>query len=132
MWLARQPAVADCSVLAAMLFSETQAEEAMELLTQRALHAPNLLSYELASVGLKKRLAGATAAEIDTAFADFAEQRIELHPVPAAAAYELAAQLELSSYDAAYLWLAAELNAPLLTFDRRLAQAAARHLGNPR
>lgn len=132
LWMARQPVVADCSVLAAMLFAEAQAEEAMELLTQRALHAPSLLPYELASVGLKKRRAGATAAEIETALADFAQQRIELHPAPAAIVCELAQQHELGAYDAAYLWLAAELNAPLLTFDRRLAQAAARHLGNPR
>jgi predicted nucleic acid-binding protein len=131
LWLARPPVVADCSVLAAMLFAEAQADDAMALLAQRAVHAPTLLPYELASVGLKKRRAGATHAEVDTALADFADQRIELHPVPAAAASALAAEHNLSAYDAAYLWLAAELQAPLLTFDQRLARAAQQHLGRP-
>ena len=35
----------------------------------------------------------------------------------------------LSAYDAAYLWLAAELKAPLATFDAKLGKAAQRHLG---
>ena len=104
LWLARPPVVADCSVLAAMLFAEPQADDAMALLSQRAVHAPTLLPYELASVGLKKRRAGATPAEVDTALGDFAEQRIELHPAPAAEVSALAAQHGLSAYDAAYLW----------------------------
>ncbi len=128
-WLARPAVVADCSVLAAMLFAEPQADEAAALLTQHAVHAPSLLPYELASVGVKKLRAGATAAEINTALADFAEQRIELHAAPAAAVSALAAQHKLSAYDAAYLWLAAELHAPLLTFDQGLARAAQQHLG---
>ncbi len=36
---------------------------------------------------------------------------------------------QLSAYDAAYLWLAAELKAPLATFDAKLAAAAQAHLG---
>jgi len=129
MWLARPPVVVDCSVLAAMLFDETQADEAMAMLTKHALHAPQVLTCDLASVGLKKLRAGATATEIDIAFTDFAEQRIELHSAPAAAVYALAQMHALSACDAAYLWLAAELKVPLLTFDRQLAQAAARLLG---
>ena len=35
---------------------------------------------------------------------------------------------DLTAYDAAYLLLAATLQAPLLTFDQRLSQAAQRHL----
>jgi len=41
----------------------------------------------------------------------------------------LAMRYELSAYDAAYLWLAGVLGAPLATFDRKLGQAAGRHLG---
>ena len=36
------------------------------------------------------------------------------------------------AYDAAYLWLAAELDAPLATFDRRLVAAAGKLLGRRR
>ena len=35
----------------------------------------------------------------------------------------------LSAYDAAYLWLAAQLKAPLATFNRKLGEAAQAHLG---
>jgi len=37
----------------------------------------------------------------------------------------------LTAYDAAYLSLAKTMNAPLLTFDLKLADAAARALGSP-
>jgi len=40
----------------------------------------------------------------------------------------LAGRYQLSAYDAACLWLAAELKAPLATFDRRLGDAARTHL----
>ncbi len=41
----------------------------------------------------------------------------------------LAKRENLSAYDAAYLQLAIELNAPLATFDRTLGQAAEQVLG---
>ena len=41
----------------------------------------------------------------------------------------LARRENLSAYDAAYLQLAIELNAPLATFDRTLGQVAERVLG---
>jgi len=40
----------------------------------------------------------------------------------------LANRWSLGACDAAHLWLAAELKAPLATFDQRLAQAARQHL----
>jgi len=129
MWLLRQPIVADCSVVAALVFAEDNDEQAGALLRERALHAPTLLPYELANVASKKLRAGASLQETETALADFDEQRIELHPVPAAGALDLARRYTLSAYDAAYLWLAAELKAPLATFDRKLGEAARRHLG---
>ncbi len=36
---------------------------------------------------------------------------------------------QIVGYGAAYLWLAAEPNAPLATFDEKLAAAAQTHLG---
>jgi predicted nucleic acid-binding protein len=129
LWLQRPPVVADCSVLAALLFNEPAGEDAGAMLVDKAVHAPTLLPYEVASVAGKKLRAGALQAEVDAALADFAEQRIELHAVPPDAAAALAARYGLSAYDAAYLWLAAELRAPLATFDRALGLAAGRHLG---
>jgi predicted nucleic acid-binding protein len=129
LWLARPPVVADCSVLAALLFAEPSQRQAIELLVGRAVHAPTLLPYELANVAAKKLRAGATRAEVDGALGGFAEQRIELHAAPADALCALTAKYALSAYDAAYLYVAAELQATLATFDRQLAEAAQRHLG---
>ncbi|MDP3414253.1 MAG: type II toxin-antitoxin system VapC family toxin, partial [Polaromonas sp.] len=41
---------------------------------------------------------------------------------------DLAMRYGLSAYDAAYLWLAADLKCPLATFDDKLAAAARTHL----
>lgn len=129
LWLMRPPVVVDCSVLAAVLFAETHRNDAADMLASRAMHAPTLLPYEMANVAAKKLRAGATQAEIDTALADFAEQRIELHAAPAEAVCTLCLRHGLSAYDAAYLWVAVELQATLATFDRKLAEAAQRQLG---
>ena len=131
LWLQRPPVVADCSALAALIFEEPAGDEAAAMLVDRALHAPSLLPFELASVAVKKQRAGATQDWVDAALQAYTEQRIDLHPVPPEAAARLAARYALSAYDAAYLWLAAELAAPLATFDSKLAQAAQRHLAAP-
>ena len=126
----RPPIVVDCSALSAVLFDEPARDEALARLIGRSLHAPNLLDHEIASVALKKRRRQEGPADaLAQALADYAASDIVLHPVDLVAQYELAARYELSAYDAAYLWLAAELKAPLATFDRRLAEAAQAHLG---
>ena len=131
LWLQRLPVVADCSALAALIFEEPAGDEAAAMLIDRALHAPSLLPYELASVASKKLRAGAPQDWVEAALQAYTEQRIDLHPVPPEAAARLAARYALSAYDAAYLWLATELKAPLATFDRKLATAAQRHLAAP-
>ena len=130
MWHTRSPVVVDCSVLVACLFGEPQAEDAQALIIGKALHAPTLLPFELSNVARSKLRAGAPRAAVEDAMQEFADQRFQLHPAPPLALLALADSFDLSAYDAAYLWLAAELQAPLVTFDRRLAAAAQRHLGN--
>ena len=125
----RPPIVVDCSALSAILFDEPARDEAVARLTGRSLHAPNLLEHEIVSVALKKRRKDWPADALAQALRDYAAQDIELHPVDLIAQYELATRYELSAYEAAYLWLAAELRAPLATFDRRLAEATQAHLG---
>lgn len=92
--------------------------QALEKIQGRTLNAPCLLQTEIASVALKKVLhmtqrcpSSCTASTPPTLFA-------------------LAWRYNLSAYDASYLWLAAELKAPLTTFDEKLAAAAQIHLAS--
>jgi predicted nucleic acid-binding protein len=123
--------VADATVLAAVIFSEAEHEQAVALLRGRTLSAPHLLDYEMASVALKKlrreRLAESTVAESLETYAALA---IERYAVATGVVLSLAQRCGLTAYDAAYLWLAEQLEAPLATFDDQLARAAGKHLAN--
>ena len=101
LWIQRPPVVADCSVVAALVFAEPACEDAAALLSHKAVHAPALLPFEVANVARSKRRAGMPPAAMEDALRDFAEQRIALHPVPADAMAQLALRYELSTYDAA-------------------------------
>ena len=128
-YLARAPMVVDCSALAGLLFQETWRDLAAEKIHGRSLHAPFLLQTEIASVALKKHRKGFVELAAD-ALAQYAEMDIDLHRVEPQHALALALRYQLSAYDAAYLWLAAELKAPLATFDEQLAAAAQMHLAS--
>lgn len=125
----RPPMVVDCSAISAILFDEPARDQALERLAGHNLHAPNLLDHEIVSVALKKRKQDWPAASLALALADYAAYDLALHPIDLAAQHELALRYRLSAYDAAYLWLAAELKAPLATFDQKLATAGQAHLG---
>lgn len=127
-YLHAQPVVVDCSALAGILFQEPWADVAAQQLVGKRLHAPHLLAVELASVALKKHKQGFGDVAAD-GLAQLAELDLALHPLPPEAVWSLAVQYKLTAYDAAYLWLAAELTCPLVTFDEQLAQAAHTHLG---
>jgi predicted nucleic acid-binding protein len=121
--------VADATVLAAAIFGEGEQHQAVALLQGRALTAPHLVDYEMTSVALKKlrreRLPDAAVAAALDAYAALA---IERHAVDPTAVLSLAHRYKLTAYDAAYLWLAERLEAPLATFDTLLARAAQEHL----
>jgi predicted nucleic acid-binding protein len=124
-YLYRPPLVTDASVIAAALFDEGGQPEAVALLHGRELHAPHLLDYEIASVGLKKLRREKLQSEvIAAALRAFAQLPIELHPVDAEATVRMADRYDLTVYDAAYLYVAQQLTAPLATLDGRLAAAA--------
>ena len=119
---ARPPLVVDCSVLAAVLFDEPNRDVAAQALAGKDLFAPDVLADELVSVAVNKARHGLEAvarqALVDFAELELTRCRSDLH-----AQWRLALEYELSAYDAAYLWLAAELGAPLVTFDERLGSA---------
>ena len=125
----RPPLVVDCSVLSAVLFEEPMRDEALRQLVGKELHAPTLLDHEIANVAVKKQRHDWPAESIAMALSDYATQEIALHRADVAEQAALAHQYGLSAYDAAYLWLAAELKAPLATFDAKLGKAAMQHLG---
>ncbi len=129
-YLMRQPLVVDCSILAGRVFQEEWRQHAAEIIAGRSLHAPQLLVTEMTSVALKKHKRG--MAEIAReGLQAFASLDIQLHLVAEPAqVLALALRYELSAYDASYLWLAAELKAPLATFDQALGTAAREHLGS--
>jgi predicted nucleic acid-binding protein len=130
-WRARPALVVDCSIVVASLFDEPDADAATRALGSHALHAPTLLPFEFANVARSKSRAGAPDVRVQAALQTFDDLRIELHPVTAARMHALALASGLTAYDAAYLALALALGAPLLTLDQKLADAAARALGQP-
>lgn len=125
------PVVIDCSVWVALVFNEPAAHEAAALLYGKVMHAPTLLSYEFGNVVVSKRRGKVDPVDIERALREFTQQSINLHAVPAEAMSAVASRCGLSAYDAAYLWLARSLKAPLLTFDAKLNEAAASYLSLP-
>lgn len=116
-------------MIAATVFSGTEHLQAVALLRGRALCAPYLVDCELANVGLKKPKEGhPSETEVVGSLDDFSAMAIERHAIDLSSVLRLVRRYRLTACDAAYLWLAEQLQAPLATFDAKLAQAARRHL----
>jgi predicted nucleic acid-binding protein len=127
-YLVRPPVVVDCSAICAVLFDEPERADAATQKAGKTLYAPYLLDHEVISVALKKRRLQWPAESLALALDAYDTWQIEMRETNPLAQYELAARYQLSAYDAAYLWLAGELKAPLATFDEKLAKAARAHL----
>jgi predicted nucleic acid-binding protein len=106
-----------------VLFDEPEAAPVVAAVTGSLL-APGLLRYELASIcasklGNEPKRAQLTLQRyrlLPGLAIEFAEPDWDALPL-------LARQWDLSAYDAAYLQLALERKAPLVTLDARLASA---------
>lgn len=119
--------VVDASALASLLFGEPDAGRVAEVLEGAELHAPSLIRYELASVALKKvRTYSTQAQSIEAALDLYGRLDVVETQVPGGELVQMARMAEVTAYDAAYLWLARHVGAPLLTLDRKLASAAER------
>ncbi len=117
--------VVDASALGAVIFNEPDAEFATQLLSDSRLVAPALLKFEMASICLKKLSRYPEQREyIGKAFQLWPAMEIEEVDVDSHGIVRLAEQTGLTAYDAAYLWLARELGAELVTLDAQLAKAA--------
>ena len=129
-YASRQPLVVDASVLACALFGEAQNDLAISWMRGHALAAPQLVDYEIANIALNKARRGEVAPEAAAqSIALFSELELARMPVAVDGVHALATQYRLTAYDAAYLWLAVQLNAPLATFDKKLGEAAQTCLG---
>jgi predicted nucleic acid-binding protein len=120
--------VVDCSVVTAVLFDESNRDAAVVALSGKDLFAPELLADEFVSVAVKKSRYDPSSV-VQQALTDFADLELTRCRCDMRAQWRLACEYELSAYDAAYLWLAVELGAPLATFDERLGAAARVLLG---
>jgi predicted nucleic acid-binding protein len=117
--------VVDASAVIAVLFDEPTREGVAARLRGRALHAPVLLPFEVASACLKKmRRVPAERLALMEAFRTLEVWDIAYHEIDLAQAVRVGEQTGLAVYDAAYLWLARELDAELVTLDTKPNAAA--------
>ena len=95
-----------------------------------ALLAPELIDLEVANLLRKSVLRGLqTADEASAALMVWANNDVVRFPHAARLPAVWALRHTITLYDAAYVALAADLDATLLTADRRLAAAATRYCG---
>lgn len=88
------------------------------------LHAPHLLDVEVAQVVRRYAASGvATPGRCRSALDDLADLPLTRYPHDFLLARVWALRANLTAYDAVYVALAEALDAPLLTRDRRLANA---------
>jgi predicted nucleic acid-binding protein len=122
--------VVDASAVAAVLFDEPEAAPVVAGITGLLL-APSLLRYELASVcAVKLRRDPKSARPTMLRYRLLSGLDIEYVEPDWDTLPSLARQWDISAYDAAYLQLALQRGAPLVTLDARLAGAydkASRH-----
>lgn len=119
--------VIDASALAALLFGEPAAEEVASRIRGNDLIAPPILSYEVASVCLKKMRSHPQQRKLlleAFSLRDMVPVR-EVDVVPGEL-LRIAEETGLTVYDAAYVWLAESLGAELVTLDKVVIRAATR------
>lgn len=116
--------VVDASAVVALLFDELTRESVVARLRGCSLHAPTLLEFEVANACLKKiRAAPGERQALLNAFSLLSELAITLEAINLGEAIAAAERMQLSLYDASYLWLARALGAELVTLDDKLDRA---------
>jgi predicted nucleic acid-binding protein len=121
--------VVDASAVAALLFAEPEGEAVATMLGDADLVAPTLLPFELANAcAVKMRRDPSGAAGWLAACQLLSRMTITVSEVDHAQVIALADETRLTTYDASYRWLAQQLQAELVTLDRKLAMAAVAQL----
>lgn len=118
--------VVDASAIAAIAFGEAEGPTLWAHIEGETLIAPSLIDYELANVGWKKlRRHPDRTAELLGSLARLSGLPITKVNVPVAEVVTLAVNTGLSTYDAAYLWVAMSRDIELVTLDEKLARVNA-------
>lgn len=118
--------VLDASAAVEWLLGLPRSVEVGERLTptDRVLHAPHLLTVEVAQVVRRYVAAGEIAAERGAeALEDLVDLGVVLHPHGPLLPTIWRLRSNLTAYDASYVALALALDATLVTLDARLAAA---------
>jgi predicted nucleic acid-binding protein len=119
--------VIDASAFAAITFAEPDRPRLVSLLEGHRLVAPRLLEHEMASICLKKMRAHVEKRDLVlAAYQKALLTPIQFYDVLGNRVVILAEEKGLSTYDASYLLLSAQLGAELVTLDQRLHRAATR------
>ena len=116
--------VVDASFIAAIVFGDSALEVAELDWDAPLLVAPSIIRYEFMNVCVKKQRTGRIDAERAlVACQQFESLSIATEYVSFPETLATAIRYRLSGYDAAYLWMALEYAAPLLTLDQQLHKA---------
>ena len=110
--------------MAAALFVEPGGGDVLDRVRGSELASPTLLPFELANVCWKKiRRHPESTSELVESLRKYSRLGIAVHDVPPDEAADLAIQLGVTAYDAAYAWVARSLGVELVTLDRELDRA---------
>ena len=119
--------VVDASVVIELLLRTPRADAITNRIIRDdvALHVPHLIDVEIAQVLRRYTLTrDLNAIRATEALADFADIRLERHPMEPLLKRIWTLRVNMTAYDAAYVALAEALDAPLVTCDARLGSAA--------
>lgn len=124
--------VVDASAIAAVLLLEPEGPTIRAHCEGETLLAPHLLDYELANV-IRTRMRKYPDDELAVTVLSHGLPALNIQRVTARPAEIVALSLRtgLTAYDAAYLWLAIDRDAELVTLDRELAKADRSLRGDP-
>jgi len=117
--------VVDASVVvAALVDGGSSGAWAEPHLAADALAAPHLMPAEVANILRRAVLAGDLSSDVASlAHRDLLDLRVELFPYEPLADRVWALRANITAYDAWYVALAEQLEAPLATLDHRLARS---------
>jgi predicted nucleic acid-binding protein len=126
-WLAKivpESVVVDASALVDLLLGTANAAAVRERLSGAVWHAPAHLDAEvLSALGRLNRAGIVPAQAVDERLALFVDLPLQRQPLSALVTGAWARRSDLRLVDALYVELASQLEAPLITTDRKLARA---------